>query len=118
MQAFIQALPDQYKCSSAVEAYRRYYLKEKMRFAKWENGRGAPDWIICYVIPQLIQLINREAIQIGHQKGRAEGREEGEKQAKIAVAKNLLKAGVSIDLIAESTGLPQAEIAQLREEIA
>ena len=46
------------------------------------------------------------------------GREEGEKQAKIAVAKNLLKAGVSIDLIAESTGLPQAEIKQLQEEIA
>ncbi|GFY65362.1 uncharacterized protein TNIN_38641 [Trichonephila inaurata madagascariensis] len=30
----IQALPDQYKCSSAVEAYRRYYLKEKDEFAR------------------------------------------------------------------------------------
>ncbi|GFQ72447.1 hypothetical protein TNCT_288601 [Trichonephila clavata] len=62
----------------------------------------------------------QEGILIGKEEGRAEGRqegrEEGEKQAKIAVAKNLLKAGVSIDLIAESTGLPQAEIAQLKEE--
>jgi predicted transposase/invertase (TIGR01784 family) len=44
-----------------------------------------------------------------------EGREEGEKQAKIAVAKNPLKAGVSVDLIAESTGLSQTEISQLKE---
>ncbi|MFT4314821.1 MAG: Rpn family recombination-promoting nuclease/putative transposase [Wolbachia pipientis] len=54
----------------------------------------------------------QEGIQIGHEKGR----EEGEKQAKIAVAKNLLKAGVSVDLIAESTGLPQAKITQLKKE--
>ncbi len=33
------------------------------------------------------------------------------------MAKNLLEAGVSIDLIAESTGLPQADITQLKEEI-
>ncbi|WP_353276415.1 pyrimidine dimer DNA glycosylase/endonuclease V [Wolbachia endosymbiont (group B) of Villa cingulata] len=45
IQAFVQALPDRYKCSSAIKAYREYYLKEKMRFAKWEKGREAPDWI-------------------------------------------------------------------------
>ncbi|WP_264702614.1 hypothetical protein [Wolbachia endosymbiont (group A) of Volucella inflata] len=44
--------------------------------------------------------------------------EKGEMKAKMAVAKNLLKAGMSVDLIAESTGLPQAEIAQLKEEIS
>ncbi|MDG7053210.1 MAG: transposase, partial [Wolbachia endosymbiont of Alcedoecus sp.] len=48
-------------------------------------------------------------IQIGHQKGRAEG--------KIEVAKNLLKAGVSVDIIAQTTGLPRAEIAQLKEKV-
>ncbi|TVS85850.1 hypothetical protein COM43_004120, partial [Wolbachia pipientis] len=46
IQAFTQALPDRYKCSNPIEAYREYYLKEKMRFAKWEKGREAPDWII------------------------------------------------------------------------
>ncbi|MDX5507889.1 MAG: hypothetical protein O7149_04745 [Wolbachia endosymbiont of Hylaeus sinuatus] len=35
----IQALPDRYKCSSPIQAYREYYLKEKIRFAKWEKGR-------------------------------------------------------------------------------
>ncbi|MFP3023239.1 MAG: Rpn family recombination-promoting nuclease/putative transposase [Wolbachia sp.] len=56
----------------------------------------------------------QEGIQIGHEKGR----EEGEKQTKIAVAKNSLKAGVSIDVIAEITGLSVDEIKQLQEEIA
>ncbi len=46
IQTFIQALPDRYKCSSPIKAYRKYYLQEKMRFAKWEKGREAPDWII------------------------------------------------------------------------
>nr|WP_319803434.1 hypothetical protein [Wolbachia endosymbiont (group B) of Eucosma cana] len=63
-----------------------------------------------------------EGIQIGHEKGRAEGkqegREEGKKQAKIAVVRNLLKAGLSVDLIAQSTGLSKAEILQLKKEIA
>jgi hypothetical protein len=32
------------------------------------------------------------------------------------VTKNLLKAGVSVNLIADSTGLSQAEIEQLKEK--
>ncbi|MDG7056936.1 MAG: hypothetical protein LKM43_02195, partial [Wolbachia endosymbiont of Penenirmus auritus] len=43
--------------------------------------------------------------------------EKGRKEGKIEVAKNLLKAGVSIDIIAQTTGLPKAEIAQLKEEV-
>jgi predicted transposase/invertase (TIGR01784 family) len=53
----------------------------------------------------------------GREEGIQIGKERGEKQAKIAVAKNLLKAGVSVDLIAESTDLPKAEIVQLKEEV-
>ncbi|WP_159077689.1 Rpn family recombination-promoting nuclease/putative transposase, partial [Wolbachia endosymbiont of Bemisia tabaci] len=49
----------------------------------------------------------QEGIQIGHQKGKIEG--------KIEVAKNSLKAGVSIDVIAEITGLSVDEIKQLQE---
>ncbi|WP_353274108.1 Rpn family recombination-promoting nuclease/putative transposase [Wolbachia endosymbiont (group A) of Ennomos erosarius] len=59
----------------------------------------------------------QEGILIGHEKGRAEGKEEGiaegEQQAKIAVAKNSLKAGVSIDVIAKITGLSLDEIKKL-----
>ncbi|MGL9718122.1 MAG: Rpn family recombination-promoting nuclease/putative transposase [Wolbachia sp.] len=49
---------------------------------------------------------------------RKEGLEEGRKAREIEIAKNLLKAGASIGLISESTGLPKAEIIQLHEEIA
>lgn len=52
----------------------------------------------------------QEGILIGHEKGREE--------RNIEVAKNLLKAGVSIDIISQTTRLPQAEIAQLKEETA
>ncbi|CAM80866.1 pyrimidine dimer DNA glycosylase/endonuclease V [Orientia tsutsugamushi] len=45
IQNFAQALPEQYKCSDAIKAYREYYLHEKLRFARWENGRKAPNWV-------------------------------------------------------------------------
>ncbi|RDD34704.1 Transposase [Wolbachia endosymbiont of Cylisticus convexus] len=48
----------------------------------------------------------QEGIQIGHQKGKIEG--------KIEVAKNLLKAGISIDVVSQTTGLPVDEIQKLR----
>ncbi|BAP00281.1 Rpn family recombination-promoting nuclease/putative transposase [Wolbachia endosymbiont of Cimex lectularius] len=66
------------------------------------------------ILAYRLDLAEEKGIQIGQERGRAEG----EQHAKIAVAKNLLKAGVSVDLIAESTGLPKAEIAQLQEEMA
>lgn len=43
MTPFAQAMPDQYKQSNAVEAYRAYYIGEKKRFAKWTN-RKPPHW--------------------------------------------------------------------------
>ncbi|WP_065094607.1 Rpn family recombination-promoting nuclease/putative transposase [Wolbachia endosymbiont of Nomada panzeri] len=49
-----------------------------------------------------------EGIQIGHQKGR--------KAEKIEVAKNLLKAGVSIDIITQTTGLSVDYIEKIQEK--
>jgi hypothetical protein len=46
------AMPDEYKCSDAIDSYRRYYIMEKSRFAKWEKGRESPHWWNkeeCYV---------------------------------------------------------------------
>ncbi len=79
---------------------------------KWQRSTRLDNRKSCYVIPQLIQLINREAIQIGHEKSILIGEEKGEMKAKIAVAKNSLKAVVSIDVIAEITGLSLDEIKQ------
>ena len=40
---FAQAMPDEYKNSDAVEAYRAYYLGEKTAFAKWSYS-DTPSW--------------------------------------------------------------------------
>ncbi|WP_396078029.1 hypothetical protein [Candidatus Wolbachia massiliensis] len=65
-----------------------------------------------------IQIGQERGIKIGEEMGKIKGKAEGEQQARIAVAKNLLKAGISIDVISQTTDLPQAEVSQLKEEIA
>lgn len=39
---FAQAMPEEYKRSNAVDAYRAYYIGEKARFATWK--RNKPEW--------------------------------------------------------------------------
>ncbi|WP_353273594.1 Rpn family recombination-promoting nuclease/putative transposase [Wolbachia endosymbiont (group A) of Agelastica alni] len=58
------------------------------------------------------QAVLAQKLDDATQKGRQEGRQE----EKIEVAKNSLKAGVSIDVIAEITGLSHSEISQLKEK--
>lgn len=41
------AMPDEYKSSNAIDSYRRYYIMDKSRFAKWEKGREKPHWFQC-----------------------------------------------------------------------
>ena len=43
MTPFAQAMPDQYRDFDAVIAYRKYYINEKKRFAKWKTGE-IPQW--------------------------------------------------------------------------
>jgi hypothetical protein len=40
---FAQAMPDEYKNTDVVEAYRSYYRGEKRKFAKWKDG-SVPQW--------------------------------------------------------------------------
>jgi len=42
---FAQAMPDVYKNTDAVTAYRAYYVGAKRRFAKWSNGK-TPKWFL------------------------------------------------------------------------
>jgi hypothetical protein len=37
-------MPDEYKRSCAVEAYRAYYMGDKAEIAEWNWGTPAPDW--------------------------------------------------------------------------
>ncbi len=47
-------------------------------------------------------------------KGRQEGIEQGIKQEKLRAARNLLKNGVSLELIKESIGLSREELISLQ----
>ena len=43
---FAQAMPDEYKVpGDAVSAYRRFYIAEKQRFARWTR-RDKPEWFV------------------------------------------------------------------------
>lgn len=55
--------------------------------------------VLAQKLDDATQKGRQEGIQIGHEKSREEGR----KEEKIEVAKNLLKAGVSIDIIVQIT---------------
>ncbi|WP_425361619.1 Rpn family recombination-promoting nuclease/putative transposase [Candidatus Tisiphia endosymbiont of Ceraclea dissimilis] len=56
-----------------------------------------------------IHIGKAEGIHIG----KTEGKAEGEKQKAISIAKNLLKAGLSVDFITQSTGLSLSQIKSL-----
>ena len=43
LSSFAQAMPDEYKNSDAVKAYRTYYLKDKKEFSTWKLG-NVPEW--------------------------------------------------------------------------
>ncbi|HFI0573384.1 TPA: hypothetical protein ACGO29_002086, partial [Streptococcus suis] len=53
----------------------------------------------------------------GREEGRAEGREEGQQQASYSIARNLLSANLSPELIAQSTGLSLSQIHELQGEL-
>ncbi|WP_265042199.1 Rpn family recombination-promoting nuclease/putative transposase [Wolbachia endosymbiont (group B) of Melanostoma mellinum] len=57
-----------------------------------------------------------EGIQIGHEKGRQEGKAEGEKQAKIAVAREMLADKMDVNTVTKFTGLPIDEIKKLQKD--
>ena len=56
------------------------------------------------------------AIKEGHDKGRIEGRAEGQTKEKKQIAQNMLKEGMAVSLICKMTGLDEQEILKLKDE--
>jgi predicted transposase/invertase (TIGR01784 family) len=69
-----------------------------------------------------MMLLKEAEQKLGEEKGKAEcmklgdGKAEGRAEGKIAVAKNLLKTGISIEVIVKSTDLTADEIKRLIED--
>lgn len=53
----------------------------------------------------------------GYDDGYEIGITKGKEEEKIAIAKNFLKKGVSLDIVSESTGLSVEELEELEKEV-
>ncbi|WP_264703621.1 Rpn family recombination-promoting nuclease/putative transposase [Wolbachia endosymbiont (group A) of Volucella inflata] len=91
----------------AYEELNRFNWSEKEFIAYEQEIKRILDEqaVLAQKLDDATEKGREEGILIGHEKGR--------KEEKIAVAKNLLKAGVSIDIIAQTTGLTANEIKDL-----
>ncbi|MBD2778965.1 transposase, partial [Xenorhabdus sp. ZM] len=70
--------------------------------------------VIMSIAERLQEKGREEGIQQGILQGMEKGMQEGEKQASINIARTLLKNGVNIELIMESTGLSRKELLSLQ----
>ena len=64
----------------------------------------------------LVREGRAEGLQQGLQQGRQEGRQEGQSETANQIALNMLNSGISIDLIAQFTGLSLEQIEQLQRQ--
>lgn len=58
---FVQAMPDEHKSEDPVEAYRRFYVKEKARFARWTKPGTPPNWFTSSMEGQDVSRFSRPA---------------------------------------------------------
>ncbi|WP_264685595.1 MULTISPECIES: Rpn family recombination-promoting nuclease/putative transposase [unclassified Wolbachia] len=98
----------------AYEELNRFNWSEKEFIAYEQEIKRIRDEQA--VLAQKLDDAKHEGRQEGRQEGIQIGHEKGRKEREIEVAKNLLKAGVSVNLIAESTGLSIDETEQLKEK--
>ncbi|GFQ72503.1 transposase [Trichonephila clavata] len=100
--------------SSQADAYdelNQYNWSKEERLAYDQAKKRTDDYLSTLEekLHEGILIGKEEGILIGHEKGR----EEGEKQAKIAVAKEMLADKVNTNTIAKFTGLSINEIEEL-----
>lgn len=44
---FVQCMPKEYQCNNEVEAYKKYYINEKLKFAKWKLN-NIPQFVVNF----------------------------------------------------------------------
>ena len=61
----------------------------------------------------MINESERKGLERGRAEGEARGKAEGSRQAKLETAKNLLQFGLSVQKIAQATGLTKEDVEAL-----
>jgi len=69
------------------------------------------------ILAQNLMMLLKKVDKKAYKSAKKEASKLGQKREKLKWQKSYLKLGVSVDLIAESTGLPKTGIAQLKEEV-
>ena len=61
-----------------------------------------------------LMTIAEQLKQMGREQGLSEGRNEGQREARLAIARNMLARGIDLTLVQEVTGLSAADLQQIR----
>jgi predicted transposase/invertase (TIGR01784 family) len=128
---FFQYLTDLEKRAKINEIINReagiyMAVEELVTISQDERERARLEGELKYILDEQSRRVNaRRMIRKSRRKGRAEGLEKGlerglekglekgREEEKHLIAKNLKAAGLSLDIIAQSTGLTQEEILEL-----
>ena len=91
----------------------RSYLYSSARYISDQSDENKGEKSVKLLAEAIIDEEKRKLIMSYSDKLRQEGRQEGRQEALFETAKNFIKQGVSLDIIAKGTGLKKEEIAGL-----
>ncbi|MGN1383424.1 MAG: Rpn family recombination-promoting nuclease/putative transposase [Eubacterium sp.] len=79
--------------------------------AQVQKTTGNEDWRRQYMtLEEKIELGRREGLEIGIEKGRSEGLKEGRDENRCEMIRNMVKNGLSVEMIASIAGLTAEEL--------
>lgn len=89
-----------------AEEIHRYTEEQKMSY----------DYQNClnYAVETAVEAAVKTATEKALSEGEAKGKAEGKNEARCETARNLLKEGLSVDLICRTTGLSEEEVLKLK----
>ena len=67
-----------------------------------------------YAVETAVEAAVKTATEKALSEGEAKGKAEGKNEARCETARNLLKEGLSVDLICRTTGLSEEEVLKLK----
>ena len=111
------------KTQELEHQYDNEQVNNAVKYVQYIKNNNYDEYIRAEIAEMAAKIKEREAreegvekgIEIGIGKGREEGREEGRGEGIEKVAKNLLKQGIEISIIATATGLTEDEISKLKD---
>lgn len=93
-----------------AEEIHRYTEEQKMSY----DYQNCLNYAVETAVEAAVKTATEKALSEGKAEGKAEGLAEGKNAARCETARNLLKEGLSVDLICRTTGLSEVEVLRLK----